>query len=101
MSLPPSIPPLYATERHKNPLVWACYLHPRSSWAWFVIEHDYEQTFFGLVHGFVDELGYFDRLELESVGAFLDPAWRPRPLSEVRAMLAKEEGYRSTRRGGA
>lgn len=35
----------------------------------------------------------FDRLELESVGAYLDPAWQPRPLSAVRAILAKECGY--------
>lgn len=101
MSLPPNIPPLYATERSSDPTVWACYLHPRSSWAWFVLEYDNAHTFFGLVHGFVDELGYFDRLELESAGAILDPTWTPRPLSEVRGILAKEVGYRSTRKGGA
>ncbi|WP_018466057.1 hypothetical protein [Calidithermus timidus] len=98
MSLPPGIPPLYATEQEPDPVVWACYLHPRTRWAWFVLEHDGEQTFFGLVHGFADELGYFDRLELESAGAYLDPAWQPRPLSEVRAILAKECGYREITR---
>ena len=81
----PTVPALYATERDADPTAHACYVHPRSGWAWFVTESDGERTFFGLVSGFEVELGYFDRLELESCGALRLEDWEPRPLSRVRS----------------
>lgn len=80
------IPDLYATEKDKDPRVYAYFYHPTSDWMWFVTEYDGEQTFFGLVHGFETELGYFDRLELEENGCKLMKG-TPKPLSEVKAVL--------------
>ena len=89
LHLPSNIPALYGTEHSKDPMVHACFEHPFSSWSWFVTEYDGEQIFFGLVAGFEVELGYFDRLELEENGCVLVQGWVARPLSEVRAELAK------------
>jgi len=79
-----SLPPLYATEGEADPLVRVRYFHPLSGWEWYALEYDGERTFFGLVRGFEEELGYFDRLELEEAGAVRDEGFTPRPLSEVR-----------------
>lgn len=43
------------------------FFHPFSSWTWYATEFDGEDLFFGLVHGFEKELGYFSLAELESV----------------------------------
>jgi hypothetical protein len=82
------IPDLYATEKIKDPMVYACYEVAFSRWKWFVTEYDGQQTFFGLVSGFELELGYFDRLELEENGCKLVEGWEAKPLSQVRAELA-------------
>jgi hypothetical protein len=85
------IPDLYATatENEPAPLFYACYVHQRLGWRWFVTEYDGSSTFFGLVAGFEVELGYFDRLELEAAGARLDPHWEPITLSEARQWLTQ------------
>jgi hypothetical protein len=41
------------------------FFHPMSDWTWYAIEFDGEDTFFGLVRGFENELGYFSLSELE------------------------------------
>ena len=76
--LPPSLekilPPLYATE--KNPVnkktVYAKFFAPNTCWTWFVLEGSRQENgdfiFFGLVHGFEKEYGYFSLNELESIG---------------------------------
>ena len=43
------------------------FFDPCGSWTWYATEYDGEDTFFGLVHGFEKELGYFSLSELESV----------------------------------
>ena len=40
---------------------------PTSNWTWYATEFDGEDMFFGLVHGFEKEFGYFSLSELESV----------------------------------
>lgn len=44
----------------------AKFFHPASSWTWYATEFDGDDTFFGMVHGFENELGYFSLSELES-----------------------------------
>jgi hypothetical protein len=43
------------------------FFDPTGSWTWFATEFDGEDTFFGMVHGFEKELGYFSLTELASV----------------------------------
>lgn len=40
---------------------------PDSSWTWYAVEFDGDDQFFGWVHGFEKEWGYFSLKELESV----------------------------------
>lgn len=85
-----TIPPLYTCENDPNPVVRAKFFTPDSSWTWYVLEFDGQDTFFGLVVGFEVELGYFSLSELESVRGPLglpverDRHFQPRPLSMVR-----------------
>ncbi|MBK9944879.1 MAG: DUF2958 domain-containing protein [Kouleothrix sp.] len=73
------IPPLYATENEKDPIVQCKFFCPWNSWTWYVLEGDdteYEDAgtekfasdyiFFGWVNGDADEFGYFRLSELES-----------------------------------
>lgn len=84
------IPKLYSQENAKDPVVYAKYFTPDSSWTWYVLEFDGKDTFFGYVDGFEQELGYFGLSELESVKGPLgleierDLYWKPKPLSEVK-----------------
>lgn len=43
------------------------FFDPTGSWTWYATEFDGEDTFFGLVCGFEQELGYFSLAELQSV----------------------------------
>jgi hypothetical protein len=88
-SVAETIPPLYATENDRDPLVHARLFTPDSSWSWYVTEIDREQGLcFGLVVGHERELGYFRLNELEQVCGPLgrnverDLDWQPRPLSQ-------------------
>jgi hypothetical protein len=76
--LPPSLekilPPLYATEnvKEKDKIVYAKFFAPNTCWTWFVLEGSWNENhenfiFFGLVHGFEKEYGYFSLNELKSV----------------------------------
>jgi len=40
---------------------------PWANWTWYATEFDGEDTFFGMVHGHENELGYFSLSELESI----------------------------------
>ena len=63
-----NIPPLYATEKQTNPLVYAKLFTPDSNWTWYMLEYDPEQKlFFGMVDGLEQELGYFSLVELEEL----------------------------------
>ncbi len=88
------IPELYATEHEHDPLVHVCYRCPRSGWTWYVTEYDGSRRFFGLVAGFEIELGYFDRLELETAGVKPERNWEAKPLSEVWRELLEPRGAR-------
>lgn len=84
------LPPLYSQENVKDPTVWCKFFTPDSSWTWYAIEFDGTDTFFGLVDGFEEELGYFSLAELQSVRGKLglpierDRYFKPCRLSEVR-----------------
>jgi len=65
------LPPLYANENVKDPLVIVKFFSPYSNWTWYATEgertEDGDFRFFGLVDGFEKELGYFSLRELEDV----------------------------------
>jgi len=65
------IPALYSQEKVSNPKIIVKFFHPLSDWSWFVTEGDRQEDgdflFFGLVHGFEKELGYFTLKQLEEV----------------------------------
>ena len=84
------IPALYATDGERDPLVMALYAHP-SGWRWYVTEYDGVRVLFGLVAGCATELGYFDRLELDALGARLELGWEAAPLSAVLHWLTHPE----------
>lgn len=83
------LPPLRATELETNPIVHAKFFTPWTSWTWYATEFDGEDVFFGLVHGFDTEWGYFSLNELESVrgpgGLRIerDLYFEPKPVSQV------------------
>ena len=62
-------PPLYFNEEKnaEQVRVIAKFFDPTGSWTWYATEFDGDDTFFGFVRGFEDELGYFSLSELESV----------------------------------
>jgi hypothetical protein len=86
------LPPSYSTETQPDPVVHAKFFTPDSSWTWYVLEFDGEDTFFGYVVGLDAELGYFSLKELEAVRGPLglpierDLYFDPQPLSKVIAM---------------
>jgi hypothetical protein len=85
------IPALSTSEGERDPTVFARYTHP-SGWTWYVLEYDGARTLFGLVAGCEIELGYFDRLELDALGARLEPSWEAMLLSAVwRALRFPED----------
>jgi hypothetical protein len=85
------LPPLYAREQEADPLVICKFFTPDSSWTWYAFEFDGEDLFFGLVIGFVAELGYFSLSELQSARGPLglaierDLHFQPTRLSGVRS----------------
>ena len=63
-----TLPKLYAQDsKGLNAIVYVKFFTPDSNWTWYATEFDGKDTFFGLVDGFVKELGYFSLSELESV----------------------------------
>jgi len=64
------LPPLYTNENktaEETPIV-VKFFDPCGSWTWFATEYDPDtRMFFGMVHGFEKELGYFSLDELESI----------------------------------
>ncbi len=95
------LPSLYAQEHTRDPIVYAKFFTPSSSWTWYVTEgsaqYDPEDPaggegdflFFGFVIGFEKEWGYFSLNEMESArGPFglsieRDLYFTPGRLSEV------------------
>ena len=96
-----SLPPLYAQEGNRNPIVHAKFFTPDSNWTWFITEGGPEGDdfiFFGYVIGFEEEWGYSALSELESVRGPLglpierDLYFRTGPWSEVIARYRSEHG---------
>lgn len=89
------LPALDSTKGTEDPIVQVKFFTPDSNWTWYGIEFDGEDTFYGLVDGFEDELGYFSLKELESVrGPFglpieRDLYFKPTPLSKIREEIDK------------
>ena len=87
------LPPLYATENDPDPLVQVKFFCTGLDWAWYGIEFDGENLFFGLVDGEVQELGYFGLFNLivESFKAGhsfeRDRSFRPCRLSDLKALI--------------
>jgi hypothetical protein len=85
------LPPLGSTDRLPNDqvTVQAKFFTPDSSWTWFAMEFDGEDTLFGLVVGFEAEMGYWSLSELEATrGPWGLPIerdlwFKPTPLSQL------------------
>ncbi len=96
-----SLPPLYAQDGNKNPIVHVKFFTPDSSWTWFITEGGAEEDdflFFGYVIGLEEEWGYSALSELESVRGPLklpierDLYFKPGPFEDVIARYRKERG---------
>lgn len=96
-----SLPPLYAQDGNRNPIVYAKFFTPDSNWTWFVTEGSAEEgdfRFFGYVIGFEEEWGYFVLSELQSARGPMglpierDLYFKPGPWMEVEARYRKERG---------
>ena len=91
------LPQLYSQEgKGGKAIALVKYFTPSSSWTWYAIEFDGEDTFFGLVDGQFKELGYFSLSELECVRGPMglpierDLYWRPKTLEEIAPEMFKE-----------
>jgi hypothetical protein len=90
------LPSLYANEdkSEDDTAVVVKFFTPDSYWTWYATEFDGTDTFFGLVDGQEQELGYFSLSELEDARGPLglpverDLHFNPTPLSEVRDSIA-------------
>ena len=65
------LPKLYSQEKVKNPRIIVKFFHPLSSWKWYAYEGERQENgdmlFFGMVHGYEKEIGYFSLKELEEI----------------------------------
>lgn len=83
------LPSLYSQENEENPMVICKFFYPDFSWTWYAIEFDGKDTFYGLVDGDEEELGYFTLSELLSntgklgLGIERDRFFEPCRLSKV------------------
>ncbi len=84
------LPPLYSQENVSDPMVICKFFYPDFDWTWYAVEFDGKDTFYGLVDGFEEELGYFSLSELLTNRGKLglpierDLYFKPCKLSEVR-----------------
>jgi hypothetical protein len=86
-----TVPPLYATEHNKDPLVHVKWFTPDSSWTWYITEYDpVERLCFGVVVGFARECGYFSLDEIAASRGPLglrverDLYFEPKPASQCK-----------------
>jgi hypothetical protein len=64
------LPPLYAQENEKDPIVYIKFFTPWAGWTWYITEGSAEGDdfiFFGYVIGQFKEWGYTSLNELQSV----------------------------------
>ena len=89
-SIRAQLPALYAQEHCADAIAYVKFFMPSSNWTWYATEFDGEDTFFGLVKGTEEELGYFSLSELQEVrnrfglGVERDLSFAPTPLSKLR-----------------
>jgi hypothetical protein len=90
-SIRAQLPAIYAQEKTSDPIAYVKFFMPSSDWTWYVTEFDQHDTFFGLVQGIDEELGYFSLRELQEVrnrfglGVERDLTFTPTPLSKLRS----------------
>jgi hypothetical protein len=98
-----SLPPLYSQEEKGDAaLAMVKYFCLSSNWTWYATEYDpVEKTFFGLVHGFEVELGYFTLAEFEELNASSvfpvierDLHWQPKSIAAIRQEIEENGGCR-------
>jgi hypothetical protein len=84
------LPPLGSQEeKGLEAMAVVKFFTPDASWTWWASEFDGEDLFFGLVHGFEKELGYFRLSELKQIRGALglpverDRYFRPKTLGEL------------------
>jgi hypothetical protein len=85
------LPPLYSQEvKGPEAIVHVKFFTPDSNWTWYATEFDGDDTFFGFVQGFEEELGYFSLSELTSTQGpsglpiERDLDFSPTPIAQVR-----------------
>lgn len=84
-----NLPKLYDTEHEADALALVKFFTPWTNWTWYAVEFDGEDRFFGLVCGFVREMGYFSLQELQAIrgpgGLTIerDAGFDPTPLSQL------------------
>ncbi len=93
------LPPLYSSERDKDPIVHVRFFSPWSDWTWYATEFDGEDLFFGLVEGFETEWGYFSLKELTSIkrpggipAIERDKCFDPTPISQLNIRGLRKSG---------
>ncbi len=59
----PALGDMDGKEPKDVPII-AKFFFPDFDWTWYATEYDGQDTFFGMVHGFEKELGYFSLREL-------------------------------------
>ncbi|MCB9423186.1 MAG: DUF2958 domain-containing protein [Ardenticatenaceae bacterium] len=98
-SIRETLPELYANEEiGLAAQAMVKFFTPDSNWTWYGSEFDGEDTFFGLVIGFVPELGYFSLSELTEARGPMglpierDMFFEPKSLQELRDHY-QENGY--------
>ena len=89
------LPPFYATNQQPDPMVWVKFFYPDVHWAWYGIEFDGQDIFYGFVDGDSPELGNFSLAELQQTRGKLgcrlerDMFFRPCRLSALRKRLGR------------
>ena len=92
-SLEAKLPPLYSQDGlGDEAIIHVKFFTPDSHWTWYATEYDpITKVFFGLVHGFERELGYFRLDDLEKARGPLglpierDIYFEPTPLKKLRS----------------
>jgi hypothetical protein len=96
------LPPLYAQEHEKDPMVYIKFFTPASNWTWYATEgsqQDDDFLFFGYVIGFEREWGYFSLAEFpNSVGPSVP--WVERDLYFEPARFSEVERRHNQTHGG-
>jgi hypothetical protein len=84
------LPPLYSQENAADPIAYAKFFTPDGQWTWYALEFDGQDTFFGLVQGLEEEMGYFSLSELQSIRGALglpverDKWFKPTAISSLK-----------------